>query len=119
MGAFEYLSALISIVLGLGITHLLMGFGRRVEGRMDLSGVRGCPSAAHGPLHPGVERPLWVHHRELALPQVHQEGGVGREGEDLVGLTGSAAMTVPSSISRTFRRLLNGSEYSASRVRVA
>lgn len=33
MGAFEYLSVLISIVLGLGITHLLMGFGRWVEGR--------------------------------------------------------------------------------------
>lgn len=35
MGAFEYLSVLISIVLGLGITHLLMGFGRWVEGRSE------------------------------------------------------------------------------------
>ncbi|UCC24546.1 MAG: hypothetical protein JSU98_12500 [Gemmatimonadales bacterium] len=33
MEAFEYLSVLISIVLGLGITHLLMGFGRWVEAR--------------------------------------------------------------------------------------
>jgi hypothetical protein len=31
--AFEYLSVLISIVLGLGITHLLMGFGRWLEQR--------------------------------------------------------------------------------------
>lgn len=35
MGAFEYLSVLISIVLGLGITHLLLGFGRWVEGRSE------------------------------------------------------------------------------------
>ncbi len=35
MGAFEYLSVLISIVLGLGITHLLTGFGRWVEGRSE------------------------------------------------------------------------------------
>lgn len=33
MGAFEYLSVLISIVLGLGITVLLMGFGRWLERR--------------------------------------------------------------------------------------
>lgn len=31
MGPFEYLSVLISIVLGLGITHLLSGFGRWLE----------------------------------------------------------------------------------------
>jgi len=31
--AFEYLSVIISIVLGLGITHLLMGFGRWLEHR--------------------------------------------------------------------------------------
>ena len=35
MGAFGYLSVLVSIVLGLGITHLLMGFGRWVEGRSE------------------------------------------------------------------------------------
>ena len=35
MQAFEYLSVLISIVLGLGITHLLMGFGRWVEARSE------------------------------------------------------------------------------------
>lgn len=35
MEAFEYLSVLISIVLGLGITHLLMGFGRWVEARSE------------------------------------------------------------------------------------
>lgn len=35
MGAFGYLSVLISIVLGLGITHLLQGFGRWVEGRSE------------------------------------------------------------------------------------
>jgi len=35
MGAFEYLSVLISIVLGLGITHLLTGFGRWVEARSE------------------------------------------------------------------------------------
>jgi len=33
MGAFEYLSVLLSIVLGLGITHLLLGFGRWLEQR--------------------------------------------------------------------------------------
>ncbi|MEJ2205906.1 MAG: hypothetical protein P8170_17565 [Gemmatimonadota bacterium] len=33
MEAFEYLSVLISIVLGLGITHLLLGFGRWLERR--------------------------------------------------------------------------------------
>jgi len=33
MGAFEYLSVLISIVLGLGITNLLQGFARWVERR--------------------------------------------------------------------------------------
>ena len=35
MGAFAYLSVLISIVLGLGITRLLMGFGRWVEARSE------------------------------------------------------------------------------------
>jgi len=35
MGAFGYLSVLVSIVLGLGITHLLMGFGRWVESRRE------------------------------------------------------------------------------------
>lgn len=35
MEAFEYLSVLVSIVLGLGITHLLMGFGRWVEARSE------------------------------------------------------------------------------------
>ncbi|MEJ2541407.1 MAG: hypothetical protein P8188_15800 [Gemmatimonadota bacterium] len=35
MEAFEYLSVLISIVLGLGITHLLTGFGRWVEARSE------------------------------------------------------------------------------------
>ena len=35
MGPFEYLSVLISIVLGLGITHLLMGFARWVEARSE------------------------------------------------------------------------------------
>lgn len=33
MSAFEYLSVLISIVLGLGMTHLLLGFGRWLERR--------------------------------------------------------------------------------------
>lgn len=33
MEPFEYLSVLISIVLGLGITHLLLGFGRWLEQR--------------------------------------------------------------------------------------
>jgi hypothetical protein len=33
MGAFEYLSVLISIVLGLGITQLLLGFSRWLEQR--------------------------------------------------------------------------------------
>lgn len=33
MGAFEYLSVLISIVLGLGITHVLLGFGQWLERR--------------------------------------------------------------------------------------
>lgn len=33
MGAFEYLSVLISIVLGLGITQLLVGFSRWLERR--------------------------------------------------------------------------------------
>ena len=35
MGAFDYLSVLVSIVLGLGITRLLMGFGRWVESRSE------------------------------------------------------------------------------------
>ncbi len=35
MGAFGYLSVLVSIVLGLGITRLLMGFGRWVESRSE------------------------------------------------------------------------------------
>jgi len=34
--AFEYLSVLISIVLGLGVTHLLSGFGRWLERRDSL-----------------------------------------------------------------------------------
>ncbi len=36
MGAFDYLSVLISIVLGLGITQLLGGFGRWLEQRKAL-----------------------------------------------------------------------------------
>ena len=46
MGAFGYLSVLISIVLGLGITHLLMGFGRWVEGRSEFRAFG--PSLAWG-----------------------------------------------------------------------
>ena len=33
MDAFSYLSVLISIVLGLGVTQLLTGFGRLIEAR--------------------------------------------------------------------------------------
>jgi len=37
MEAFEYLSVLISIVLGLGITQLLLGFGRWLEQRKTMT----------------------------------------------------------------------------------
>jgi hypothetical protein len=42
MGPFEYLSLLTSVVIGLGITRLLVGIGRVLQGRRDL-------------------RPYWVH----------------------------------------------------------
>jgi len=43
MGQFEYVMVLVSIIVGLGITHILMGIGAiidrqsRKDGRLELS----------------------------------------------------------------------------------
>jgi len=73
MGAFEYLSVLISIVLGLGITHLLMGFGRWVEGRSEFRAFG--PSLAWAGFLLVVHIQTWwtmfgyTQHREWTFPE--------------------------------------------------
>jgi uncharacterized membrane protein (GlpM family) len=36
MTAFEYLAVLVSLVLGLGVTHILAGIGRTIHRRTDV-----------------------------------------------------------------------------------
>ena len=68
MGAFAYLSVLISIVLGLGITRLLMGFGRWLEARSEFHAFG--PSLAWAGFLLVVDIETWwtmfgyTHHRE-------------------------------------------------------
>lgn len=73
MGAFGYLSVLISIVLGLGITRLLMGFGRWIEGRSEFHAFG--PALAWAGFLLVVHIETWwtmfgyMQHREWTFPQ--------------------------------------------------